>query len=416
MIHPLDPLACKGAIWYQGENRETTSQSTDSYFLKEKGLQQGWKRAFGLDDFALYVVLLANYLDPPSGSNVAPDMPGATWADTRIQQMNVLGMPHAGVGSAIDIGDAANIHPTDKLDVGERLAIWALKNDYGRTTLVPSGPVLNNVTVSGNKATCTFDYVGAGLMVGSKTPYQPTQEVVGGTLARFSIAGSNGTWYDATAVINGSTVELTSTSVSAPTKVAYACWTNPAGANLYNRDGLPAAPFYVDDVTAKSHRDRIRGIGWDHQPDRSHNISEEKDSSLHHHTECELLHHRRDGGRRIGRLGEVLRIRPALRQPHDSRDIRIDGSELYRHRIGHDRRRHGQPHRRCRRGARRFPDIHHYGEQRQPGGIDGRWPAHGSAQQIRVHRRQGQSHPVGCIQVYRSTLSLAMAERSARTE
>ena len=251
MIHPLAPFAVKGAIWYQGENRETTSQSTDSYFLKEKALAQGWKRLFGLDDFALYVVLLANYTDPPSGTNVAPDMPGTSWSDTRIQQVNVVGIPHGGVASAIDIGDAANIYPTDKLDVGERLAFWALKNDYGRTTVVPSGPILRDVTVSGNKAICSFDYVGAGLMVGSKTPYLPTTEVVGGTLTRFSIAAATGSWYDAVAVINGSTVELTSASVSVPKKIAYACWNNPSGCNLYNRDGLPANPFYVDDVTAK---------------------------------------------------------------------------------------------------------------------------------------------------------------------
>jgi len=250
MIYPLAPFACKGAIWYQGENRETTNQSVDSYYLKEKALQQGWRRVFGLDDFAFYIVLLANWGTP--NTSTTPDMPGATWADTRIQQVNVLGLGHAGVASAIDIGDAVDIHPKDKLDVGERLALWALKNDYGRTTIVPSGPTLRDVTVSGSSIVCSFDYVGAGLMVGSKTPYLPTQEVVGGTLSNFVIAGATGSWYAANAEINvDNTVTVSSPSVPSPRKVAYACWQNPAGCNLYNRDGLPANPFYVDDVNAK---------------------------------------------------------------------------------------------------------------------------------------------------------------------
>lgn len=251
MIHPLAPYACKGAIWYQGENRETTSQSNDSYFLKEKGLAQGWKRAFGLDDFALYVVLLANY--GTANTSVTPDaVPGTTWADTRIQQTNVVGIPHAGVASAIDVGEAADIHPKDKLDVGERLALWALKNDYGRTSLVTSGPILKDVTISNNTLVCSFDYVGAGLMVGSKTPYLATTEVAGGVLTNFSIAGATGGWVAATATINAdNTVTVSAPSITAPRKVAYACWQNPSGCNLYNRDGLPANPFYIDDATAK---------------------------------------------------------------------------------------------------------------------------------------------------------------------
>ncbi|MCX6880312.1 MAG: hypothetical protein NTW21_41875 [Verrucomicrobia bacterium] len=247
MDYPLVPSYVKGLIWYQGENSETNVQSPDSYFLKEKALAQGWKRAFGLDDFPFYVVLLANFEKPPA--NATPDTNG--WADTRIQQANVLGIPHGGIASATDIGDAGDIHPQDKMDVGERLALWALRNDYGRTAIVPSGPVLRDVTVAGSKAVCAFDYVGAGLMVGSKTLFEPTQEAVGGKLGRFSIAGADGVWHDADATIQGNTVELASPSVATPVKVAYACWMNPAGANLYNKDGLPAVPFLVDPISAK---------------------------------------------------------------------------------------------------------------------------------------------------------------------
>ncbi|MCX6877371.1 MAG: hypothetical protein NTW21_26715 [Verrucomicrobia bacterium] len=251
MIYPLAPYPMKGAIWYQGENSETTVQSADSYFLKMKGLQQGWKRLLGMNDFAFYLVQIANF-GAESGGNPTPGLFSGGWdADTRLQQANAMSLPHAGMASAIDIGNPYDYHPTDKLDVGERLALWALKNDYGRTTLVTSGPILNGISVAGNKAICSFDYVGSGLMVGSKTPYQPTQEVVGGSLALFSIAGSDGTWYWANAAIVGNTVEMSSPSVSSPQKIAYACWQNPLGLNLYNRDGLPASPFHVDDVTAK---------------------------------------------------------------------------------------------------------------------------------------------------------------------
>jgi len=259
MIYPLAPFPVKGGIWYQGESMETTKQSDDSYYLKEKALIQGWKRLWGMDEFPFYIVQIANYGNLPTGDT--PDaVPASTWADIRVQQTNALGLPHTGMAVTIDVGEQLDIHPKDKQDVGNRLAYWALKNDYGRSTIVPSGPILKDATVSGNKIICTFDYVGDRLMVGLKTPYQPTAEVVAGTLTRFSIAGATGSWYAGNATIVGNTVEVTSPSVASPRKVAYACWQNPAGANLYNKvtldgaaDGLPASPFYVGDASATGH-------------------------------------------------------------------------------------------------------------------------------------------------------------------
>lgn len=246
MIHPLTPYPIKGAIWYQGENSETTVQSADSYFLKMKALAQGWKWFFGADDFPFYFVQIASYGTQPSSAT--PVLSSGSWdADTRLQQANAMALSHAGMASAIDIGESADMHPKDKLDVGERLALWALKNDYGQTNLVASGPILKDATVSGSKAICTFDSIGSGLMVGVKKFYQPTYET-NSPLALFSIAGPDGVWHWATATIVGDTVELSSPSVSTPRKIAYACWQNPLGANLYNREGLPASPFYVDDL------------------------------------------------------------------------------------------------------------------------------------------------------------------------
>lgn len=250
MVYPHAPLPAKGLIWYQGENAETTTQSADSYYLKMKALSQAYKRMLGMDDFAFYFVQLANWGALPTSP--APVLISGGWdADTRIQQANAMALPHSGMASALDIGDSADMHPLNKLDVGERLALWALKNDYGRAIAATSGPILKNVTVSGNTLVCSFDHTGSGLMVGSKTPYQPTAEVVGGTLQKFSIAGATGAWVDATATIVGNTVVVSSPSVAAPAKVAYACWQNPVGSNLYNKEGLPASPFYIDDVNAK---------------------------------------------------------------------------------------------------------------------------------------------------------------------
>ncbi len=250
MVHPHAPLPAKGLIWYQGENAETTTQSADSYYLKMKALAQGYKRLLGVKDFAFYFVQLAYWGTLPTSAT--PVLTSGGWdADTRIQQANAMALPHAGMASAMDIGETGDMHPKNKLDVGERLALWALKNDYGRPITETSGPILRDVTINGSTLVCTFDHAASGLMVGAKTNYLPTAEVVGGTLQKFSVAGASGSWYAATATIAGNTVVVSSPSVANPRRVAYACWQNPVGANLYNRDGLPASPFYVDDVTAK---------------------------------------------------------------------------------------------------------------------------------------------------------------------
>ena len=108
----------------------------------------------------------------PAGERRAGPVLRGMGSDTRLQRGQWLNLPHAGVASAIDIGNPANMHPTNKRDVGERLALWAMKNEYGQTNLVTSGPVLSGVTVSSNVAICTFNYAGSGLMVGYKAPYE----------------------------------------------------------------------------------------------------------------------------------------------------------------------------------------------------------------------------------------------------
>lgn len=272
LLRPLAPFGITGAIWYQGENSEVTTQSPDSYYLKMKALARGWQRVWAMDDFAFYYVMIANWGELPKGP--APEMLKGGWdADTRLQQANAMALPHAGCASALDLGDSSmgdriwqGWHPKDKLDVGERLALWALKNEYGRADLVTSGPILSHVTVAGNTVVCAFEHTGKGLMVGSKEWYQPTREVPGGKLQRFVIAGADGVWHAADAVIRDRTVLLSSSAVAVPRKVSYACWQNPEGCNLYNQDGLPAAPFLVEDVTRQHTITASAGEGGEISP------------------------------------------------------------------------------------------------------------------------------------------------------
>ncbi|MEI7899978.1 MAG: sialate O-acetylesterase [bacterium] len=269
MIHPLAPYGIKGALWYQGENSEISVQSPDSYYLKMKALAQGWKRLWGMEELPFYFVMLANYGEPLQTE--APVLHSGGWdADTRLQQASAMALPHAGCASAIDIGVSkvswAGYHPQNKLEVGERLALWALKNDYGHPDLVASGPVLREVSVSGSTAVCSFDFVGSGLMAAEKVWYQPAKETPGGALRRFVIAGADGKWFSATAVIKDNKVLLSSPGVAAPRKVSYACWQNPEGCNLYNREGLPAAPFHVEDVTVRHTITASAGSGGEIAP------------------------------------------------------------------------------------------------------------------------------------------------------
>jgi sialate O-acetylesterase len=127
------------------------------------------------------------------------------------------------------------------------LALWALAKDYGKTNLVCSGPLYAGMAVEGSRVRVRFSSVGAGLIVGSKSGRAPVQEQTGGKLARFAIAGVDKKWFWADAVIDGATVVVSSPQVTAPVAVRYAFAQNPAGCNLYNRDGLPASPFRTDD-------------------------------------------------------------------------------------------------------------------------------------------------------------------------
>ncbi len=237
MIHPLRHFAIKGAIWYQGESN---GGEGDSYRLKKHALVKGWRELWGYD-FPFYYVQLANFKD-------AVDTPGAGdgWARLREAQLKALEIPHTGMACIIDIGEARDIHPRNKLDVGKRLARWARANDYGEKELVPSGPLFRDYTINGNAITLSFTHVGSGLMAGMKNGVEPTVEQPDAELKRFAIAGADKQWVWANAHIEGNQVVVSSPDVTEPVAVRYAFSMHPEGCNLYNKEGLPASPFRTD--------------------------------------------------------------------------------------------------------------------------------------------------------------------------
>ena len=240
MIAPCTPYAVRGVLWYQGC---TNGGEGDSYMYKMKALVDGWRDLWKVADLPFYWVQLASYTadhQQPAG--------GDGYAKVRMAQLDAVRLipNNTGVALAIDIGETNDIHPKNKYDVGLRLARWALRDVYGQKDLVPSGPLYKGMKVEGNAIRIAFDYVGAGLMVGKKNGRAPTTEDAGGKLARFAIAGEDRNWVWADAKIDGATVVVSSPDVPAPVAVRYGFSANPLGANLYNRDGLPASPFRTD--------------------------------------------------------------------------------------------------------------------------------------------------------------------------
>jgi sialate O-acetylesterase len=167
-------------------------------------------------------------------------------------QTESLKIERTGMAVAIDLADADNpndIHPKNKLDVGYRLARWALAKDYGIKDMVYSGPVLKSVTPAKDSITVECDCGKSPLMIGEKVGIAPTKDVTAtAELKGFAVAGSDGNYVNAQARIKGKhKVILTCKEIPEPLTVRYAYTMNPAGCNLYNQAGLPAGPFTSDD-------------------------------------------------------------------------------------------------------------------------------------------------------------------------
>ena len=247
MISPILPYAIRGVIWYQGEsNWKRGFQYRTTFPL----MISGWRKQWNQREFPFYFCQLANF----QAKNPTPA--DSTWAELREAQSMALKLPNTGQAVLIDVGESGDIHPRNKKDVGERLALIALAKDYGKS-LPYSGPVFDSLKVEGNKAILTFRHTDGGLiakplaatyLVQSRT--NTTAPLVRNSpnsqLEGFSICGEDKKWVWADAKIDGDTVVVTSDKVAVPVAVRYAWADNPT-CNLYNGANLPASPFRTDD-------------------------------------------------------------------------------------------------------------------------------------------------------------------------
>jgi sialate O-acetylesterase len=223
MIAPLVPYAIRGFIWYQGESN---SDRPVEYRTLFPAMIRDWRRVWGRADLPFYFVQLANF-------KAANDQPTESdWAHLREAQRFTLSfVPHTGMAVIIDIGEAGDIHPKNKQDVGRRLAACALARDYGMPAFVGSSPLPRSARASGGTVTVRFDHAAGGLTVH------------GNTLQGFALAGADRRFSWAEAAIKGPDgVELSCRDVPEPKWVRYAWADNPA-CNLYGGTGLPASPF-----------------------------------------------------------------------------------------------------------------------------------------------------------------------------
>jgi len=226
-IVPLQPFAIKGAIWYQGESN---AERAEEYGALLPTMIKDWRGQWGQGDFPFLVVQLANH-HPES------EQPGESdWAELRAAQMKALDLPNTAIATAIDIGEANDIHPKNKLDVGIRLGLAARKIAYSED-IVHSGPVFQSMKTEGERLRVSFTSVGDGLV--SKDKH--------GFLRGFAIAGADKKFHWALAYIEGDEVVVFSPKVQQPVAVRYAWADNPGQLDLYNAEGLPALPFRTDD-------------------------------------------------------------------------------------------------------------------------------------------------------------------------
>lgn len=226
MIAPIIPFAMRGVLWYQGE---TNAGRSFQYRKTFPLMIEDWRKKWN-DDFYFYFVQLSSY-----GRNQSSNE-GSGWAELREAQTMTLSLPKTGMAVTTDIGNPNDIHPTNKQDVGWRLASNALKDIYGQN--IPfSSPLYDSVKFENGKAIVSFKYVYDGLTAKDKFGY----------VRGFEIAGDDKVFYYAQAKIEGDKVVVSSPKVTKPVAVRYAWSDAPIDANLYNSAGFPVSPFRTDD-------------------------------------------------------------------------------------------------------------------------------------------------------------------------
>lgn len=227
MIEPLVPFAVRGAIWYQGESNEARAEQ---YNVLLPTMIRAWRERWGSGNFPFGIVQLPNY------RQIKPEPADEAWSFLReAQRRTARTVPNANLIVTIDIGEADDIHPKNKLDVGKRMARWALRDVYGRK--LSNSPMFAKAEIRGAKIILTFEDVGNGLKIKD-----------GDRLDEFAVAGADRKFYWATAKIVGKNrVEVSSANVPNPLAARYAFNNYPKHPNLTNDSGLPAAPFRTDD-------------------------------------------------------------------------------------------------------------------------------------------------------------------------
>lgn len=222
MIAPLTNFAVQGVVWYQGETN-VIRKNGFAYAAKKKALITGWRKSFGNKKLAFYYVQIA-----PWSGRYAPGQLPALWE----AQVASLKIPGTGMVVTTDLVDnIRDIHPRNKLDVGNRLSLWALAKTYGKQGTIYSGPLYKSMKVEGDKIRLTFAHIGKQLKSRDGKP-----------LSEFQIAGADGKFVDAKATTDGKTVVVSASGVKSPTQVRFG-WHKLANPNLVNSAGLPASPF-----------------------------------------------------------------------------------------------------------------------------------------------------------------------------
>jgi sialate O-acetylesterase len=220
-IAPLIPYTIRGALWYQGE-ANTIPGKAPYYQYQLPLLVNDWRSRWGYD-FPFAWVQLPNF-----------DAPERDWPTVREAMLKTLKLPHTGMAITIDVGDAKDIHPKKKQEIGYRLSLWALGTVYGQKVAATSGPLPAGHKINGGEIVLSFQHTNGGLV--AKGP----------DLKGFVIAGADKQWYPGKARIEGDKVIVSSPDVKTPLAVRYA-WENNPQCNLFNGAGLPASPFRTDD-------------------------------------------------------------------------------------------------------------------------------------------------------------------------
>ena len=228
-LSPLRHFPVCGCVWYQGESNCGVQEDPRDYAVKMRALVRGWRAALGHETLPFFYVQL-----PGSGA-------GPGWPYLREQQRLASDLPHVGMVVTVDL-EGEGIHPPNKVDVGRRLAAWALA-EVSQQEVPTSGPMFLRQTVRDGELVLQFADAESGLMVARKQGLAAPEEMPNTPLTGFEVADAEGEWHPATAVIDGSSVRVFSDAVPQPVAARYAYAVTPESCSLYNRDGLPASPF-----------------------------------------------------------------------------------------------------------------------------------------------------------------------------